>query len=60
MRAQAIFRQTGRATFGFDMSEVIGEGFTRGGADLLETTNVRAVFRKGRIHTLYPQLGPLP
>lgn len=59
-RAQTIFRQTGRRSFSFQMEGIIGEGYLRGGVELVETTNVQAVFRNGQLFTIYPLLSPLP
>jgi filamentous hemagglutinin len=59
-RAQARFALTGERSFSFEMSEIIGEGFIRGGGSWVQTTNVHAVFKNGRLHTLYPFLSPLP
>jgi hypothetical protein len=58
-RAQTIYKQTGQASFSFNMGEVIGEGYTKGGGNLIITTNVQAVFRNGELYTLYPKLSPM-
>jgi hypothetical protein len=55
-----IFRQTGNTRPVFDMGVMVGEGFTRGGAELIWTTNVQAYFRNGQLYTMFPKLGPLP
>ncbi len=59
-RAQTIFRQTGKTSFSFNMGVTVGEGYLRGGSDLLRTTNVLAVFRNGELYTMYPLLKQLP
>lgn len=59
-RAQTIFQQTGKSSFSFDMGTMVGEGFTRGGGELIWTTNVQAVFRNGNLYTMFPRLGPVP
>ena len=59
-RAQTIFQQTGRSSFSFQMEEIVGEGFLRGGGELVRTSNVQAVFRNGRLLTVFPKLSPLP
>ena len=58
-RAQTIYKQTGQTSFSFNMGETIGEGYTKGGGDLMRTTNVQAVFRNGELYTMYPKLGPM-
>ena len=59
--AQEIFERTGQRVFSFDAGSTIGEGFARGGGDLIQTTNVRAVFdANGNLRTLFPLLSPLP
>lgn len=55
-RAETIFRQTGRTAFSFNYGQVVGEGYTRGGSQLLNTSRVQAVFRNGKLYTLYPKL----
>ncbi|MCC0566089.1 hypothetical protein M3688_24710 [Brevibacillus borstelensis] len=55
-RAETIFRQTGKTVFDFDMGEVIGEGYLRGGGNVINTTKVQAVFKGGKLVTLYPKL----
>lgn len=65
LRAQEIYRQTGKATFNFDMRRVIGEGFAKNypmlppADQMIRTTNVTAVFTNGYLFTLYPKLSPL-
>ena len=55
-RALTIFKQTGKRVFEFRMDEIIGEGFLRGGTAYAETSKVLAVFRDGKLLTLYPKL----
>ncbi|MGF9797985.1 hypothetical protein, partial [Brevibacillus agri] len=55
-RAETIFRQTGKTVFDFDMGEIIGEGYLRGGGNVINTTKVQAVFKDGKLVTLYPKL----
>jgi RHS repeat-associated protein len=59
-RAEAIFAQTGQRSVTFQMSEIVGEGFTRGGGSWVQTTNVQGFFTNGKLNTLYPLLSPLP
>ena len=59
-KAMQLHRQTGNRVVNFEMGGIIGEGFARGGGDLIRTTNVRAVIRNGRLHTMFPTLSPLP
>ena len=58
-RATAIFKQTGNPVFDFDMGELVGEGFKKGGGDYIVTSNVQAVFKNGKLHTLFPLLSTL-
>ncbi len=58
-RADTIYRQTGNTSFSFNFGEVIGEGYAKGGGDLIRTTNVQAVYRNGHLYTLYPKLSPV-
>lgn len=55
-RAETIYNQTGRNSFSFDMGENIGEGYLRGGQNLVSSSKVTAVFRNGKLYTLYPKL----
>jgi filamentous hemagglutinin len=55
-RALTIFRQTGQRVFEFDMGGIIGEGFLKGGTTYAQTTTVLAVFKAGKLLTLYPKL----
>jgi len=55
-RANTIFRQTGRASFTFDMGEVVGEGYLRGGGQVISSSRVTAVFRNGKLVTIFPKL----
>jgi hypothetical protein len=41
------------------MGKVIGEGYTAGGWEYRETSNVRAIFNQnGQLKTIYPLLDP--
>jgi len=42
------------------MEEIVGEGYLRGGMEMVQTTNVQAVFRNGNLFTIYPFLNALP
>lgn len=55
-RAETIFRQTGKSSFRFNMEGTIGEGYIKGGGSYLQTNQVQAVFRNGKLYTLYPKL----
>ena len=57
--AEDTFKRTGQTTFSFEMHNIVGEGFTKGSAELVRTSNVKAIFRHGKLITLYPQLSPL-
>jgi hypothetical protein len=59
-RAMTIFRQTGNTKPVFDMGSMVGEGFTRGGVEWIQTTNVQAYFRNGQLYTMFPKLSPMP
>lgn len=59
-RAQTIYQQTGKTSFSFDMGKMVGEGYLRGGSDLIRTSNVQAVLRNSELYTMYPLLKPLP
>jgi filamentous hemagglutinin len=58
MQAIKQYNSTGASSFDFVMGRVIGEGYTKGGANYLVTQNVRAVFRNGKLYTLFPLIGP--
>jgi hypothetical protein len=57
--AEERFRRTGETEFTVEMPDTIGEGFTKGGRELVRTNVVHAVFRNGRLFTLYPVLSPI-
>jgi hypothetical protein len=38
------------------MDHVIGEGYLKGGSELIRTSSVVAVFRNGQLLTNYPDL----
>ncbi|WP_261378211.1 hypothetical protein [Paenibacillus agilis] len=55
-RAETIYNQTGKSSFTFDARGIIGEGYKKGGGNLVQTTHVTAVFRNGKLYTMYPSL----
>ncbi|MDN4621054.1 pre-toxin TG domain-containing protein [Paenibacillus sp. PsM32] len=55
-RAETIYNQIGRNSFSFDRGENIGEGYLRGGQNLVSSSKVTAVFRNGKLYILYPKL----
>ncbi len=55
-KAEFIFQQTGKTSFSFSMEKTIGEGYLRKGTSVVQTTNVQAVFRNGKLYTMYPKL----
>ena len=59
-QAISINSKTGENVFDFTMGRVVGEGYKKGGAigDYMVTRNVRAVFKNGKLYTLFPLLGP--
>jgi len=54
--AQTQFAASGKTTFTFNMGKVVGEGYLRGGGagSYRMTTEVQAVFKDGKLHTLFP------
>jgi RHS repeat-associated protein len=50
------FNKTGESVIDFTMGKVVGEGYTSGGANYVVTRNIRAVFRNGKLYTLFPLL----
>jgi hypothetical protein len=54
--AQKEFTQTGKTSFSLTMTNNIGDGYLRGGGTYLTTKEVQAVFRNGKLYTLYPKL----
>lgn len=56
--AQSRFSITGEKSFQFDMGEVIGEGFLKGGGprSFRTSSQVQAVFRENKLITLFPVL----
>ena len=54
-RAQTIYNHMGQSAFNFNMDYFIDEGFTKGGIDLVQTTNVHAVFTNGELYTVLCQ-----
>jgi hypothetical protein len=55
-RAETIFKQTGQTTFSFNMEIPTGEGYLKGGVTYKTSTTAQAVFKNGKIYTLYPLL----
>jgi hypothetical protein len=55
-RAETIYRQTGQNRITFTMETIIGEGYLRGGVLSSQTKNVLAIFRNGKVYTMFPKL----
>jgi hypothetical protein len=55
-RADAIFKQTGERILKFDLGEIIGEGFLKGGVVYKKTSKVQAIYKNGKLFTIYPKL----
>jgi hypothetical protein len=58
-RAETIYQQTGKTNITFDTGEIIGEGYLKGGGDLVRTTNVTAYYKNGELYTIFPALTPM-
>jgi len=55
-QAEFIHKTTGATSFRFDMGKAVGEGYIKGGNSVIETSTVQAVFRNGKLYTMYPKL----
>ena len=56
--ANSQFAATGKTSFTFDMGKLVGEGFLKGGGagSYRATNQVQAVFKDGKLNTLFPLL----
>lgn len=57
-KAEQQFASTGKTSFTFDMGKIVGEGYLKeGGAGSYRlSSNIQAVFKDGKLLTLYPLL----
>jgi hypothetical protein len=53
-RAQTIFNQTGNNVVKFNMGQIVGEGYLRGGSSVIQSSDVRAIFKGGNLITIFP------
>ncbi|MNY69713.1 hypothetical protein D3C86_2076900 [compost metagenome] len=58
-RIETIHEQTGKTNITVSMGEIVGEGYTKGGGDLVRTTNVTGYYKNGKLYTVFPNLNPI-